>query len=66
MRSVIYDLFGVYTPVYYTDSDGIDIIPSGMAGVDWTWVAGVILFAITLYCVFRLVGVIFSHDYRRR
>lgn len=56
MRSIIVELFGSYEPVVYQDVDGIDIVASGMAGVDWTYLSGVVLFGITLYCVFRLIG----------
>lgn len=56
MRSIIVDLFGSYEPVVYQDADGIDIVASGMAGVDWTYLSGVILFGLTLYCVFRIIG----------
>lgn len=62
MRDLIVQLFGTYTPVVYTDADGIDIIPSGMAGVDWSFLAGVILFGITLYCVFRVIGGVFRKN----
>lgn len=56
MYNLIQQLFGVYTPITYTDGSGVSVVPSGMAGVDWTFLSGVLLFAITLYCVFRLVG----------
>lgn len=56
MRSIIAELFGSYEPVIYQDADGIDVVASGMAGVDWTFLSGVILFGLTLYCVFRIIG----------
>lgn len=66
MRELIETLFGVYEPVTYEmvayASDGAKevytVIASGLAGVDWTWLAGVGLFAIVLYSFFRLLGVI--------
>ena len=60
MRDIIIQLFGVYTPVTYNDGVN-DIIPSGAAGVDWVFVSGVLLFALSLYCVFRIMGGIFKH-----
>lgn len=52
MQTVIQNIFGVYTPIM--DSNGV--IPSGAAGVDWGYVAGVLLFAIVLFCFFKIVG----------
>lgn len=60
MRDIIINLFGIYTPVTYNDGVN-DVIPSGMAGVDWTFIAGVFLFSLTLYCVFRVIGGIFKN-----
>ena len=64
MRDIIIQLFGVYTPITYSDGN-IDIIPDGMAGVDWIFISGVVLFALSLYCVFRIIGVIFNHVAKR-
>lgn len=72
MRSMLIELFGEYTPVmfeqvhYIQTADGgyikvmSDVVASGLAGVDWPWVAGVFLFAIVLYSLFRLLGVFFK------
>lgn len=73
MSSIIERLFGVYTPVSYPVTemvwDSVNeqfititnyITPSGAAGVNWSYVAGVGLFAITLYSLFRLIGGVFS------
>lgn len=56
MRDIIISLFGTYTPITYTDGNNVSIIPDGFSGVDWTWLAGVLLFALTLYCVLRILG----------
>lgn len=56
LRTLITNLFGSYAPITFTDVDSVDVIPSGCAGMDWEWIAGVALFAITLYSVFRLIG----------
>ena len=72
MKSMITDLFGRYTPVTYTDyifvtaadgtvmSEEIERVASGLAGVDWPWLMGVLLFAIVLYSLFRILGVFFK------
>lgn len=56
MRDLISQIFGTYSPVTFTDGNGVSVIPDGASGVDWTWLAGVLLFAITLYCVMRILG----------
>lgn len=59
IKEVITQLFGQYVPIFYTVGDDM-IIPAGASGVDWTFIAGVLLFALTLYCVFRIVGVLLN------
>lgn len=63
MRSLIISIFGTYTPVETVigvdSSDNLIYgVAAGMAGVDWIYVAGVVLFAIVLYGFCRLVGVL--------
>ena len=62
MKDLILSLFGDYAPVtnvtVTADGAAIEEVVSGMAGVDWPWLTGVLLFAIVLYSFFRLVGVI--------
>lgn len=60
MRAIVETIFGVYapvtTPVY--DAEGTflyDAVAEGAAGVDWTYVLGVALFAIVLYCTLRMI-----------
>lgn len=61
MRDLIESIFGTYQPVY-TDSYTTDgaflgtVVADGAAGVDWMYIAGVVLFAITLYSLFRIIG----------
>lgn len=60
MRSIVESIFGVYTPVTSPvyDADGAflyDAVAEGAAGVDWTYVLGVLLFAIVLYCTLRMI-----------
>lgn len=56
MKDLMINLFGVYTPVQYVTTSGETIIPSGMAGVDWTFVLGIFLFGLFLFCVMRIIG----------
>lgn len=59
MKDLIVSLFGSYEPVMTSVAgDSVQVVASGMAGVDWEWIAGVVLFAIVLYSFFRLVGVL--------
>ena len=72
MKEMILSLFGSYEPVTYMEyfqtvaEDGsavwnsYEVVASGLAGVDWPWVMGVLLFAIVLYSFFRLLGVFFK------
>lgn len=61
MKDIIADIFGTYEPityeVYNSVTDTYDtVIASGTAGVDWMYVAGVILFGVALFCVFKIIG----------
>lgn len=69
MKELILTIFGAYEPVMTqapvtTTVDGIlstdfvDVVASGAAGLDWPWIAGVVLFGIVLWSFFRLVGVL--------
>lgn len=65
MKDLIVSLFGSYEPVMTVEShlvgealEEVPVVASGVAGVDWPWVMGVLLFAIVLYSFFRLVGVL--------
>lgn len=71
MKEIIVSIFGEYVPVM-TDMpvveviDGVEsttvysVVASGAAGLDWSWIAGVALFAIVLWSLFRLLGVFFK------
>lgn len=66
MTQILQDIFGVYTPVMADvyDATGNYVgttVASGMAGVDWQYLAGVALFAIVLISVFKLLGVILKN-----
>lgn len=57
----IFQIFvGGYSPITYTDSTGISIIPSGFAGVDFQWIFSAVLIIIGVYSIFRIIGIIIS------
>ena len=62
MKEIMKSIFGVYTPVTVqqvaADGTTYEQALTGMAGVDWPYVGGVLLFAIIVYCLFRILGVI--------
>ncbi len=65
MKDLIVSLFGSYEPVMTVEPhlvgealEEVPVVASGVAGVDWPWIMGVLLFAIVLYSFFRLVGVL--------
>lgn len=65
MKDLIISIFGSYEPIMTTEVhvvgdtlEELQVVASGMAGVDWAWLAGVALFAIVLYSFLRLVGVL--------
>lgn len=68
LPAFIYELFGQYQPLTQSVShflpDGTKTLTTeyvdGLAGVDWTYIASVALFALVLYCVFRIIGGIFK------
>lgn len=64
MAQVVRDLFGTYTPRVQVVSTYVDgevvsteeqYVP-GVAGMDWEWIGGFIVFLLMLYCLFRLLG----------
>ncbi len=57
MRDLIISIFGAYTPI--VDAVGVDgnlHMCYGLGTIDFTWIAGVILFVVVLWCLFRLIG----------
>lgn len=65
MLVLLESIFGTYSPVLtdvYNDAGEVigEVVASGMAGVDWPYLSGVLIFCITLYSLFRIVGVFFK------
>ena len=67
LGSAVLGLLGSYTPDTYTvttylpDGSAVtstEIVP-GLAGLDYEWIAGAVLFTLALYCIFRMIGGIF-------
>ena len=67
LKSMVTSIFGEYTPVTTTsvisETIGndthqylVETVAPGAAGVDYEWIAGVVLFAIMLYCLMKLLG----------
>lgn len=63
---IVQNLFGTYQPrtqtvVTYapdgTSYTSVEVVP-GLAGLDWYWISGVLLFALVLFGLLRFVGVI--------
>ncbi len=64
LAETVVSLFGPYTPrtqtvTTYYDGQPIateeQLVP-GLAGLDFEWIAGVGLFALVVFCLFRLLG----------
>ena len=67
LKALVTSIFGEYTPVTTTSVISqtvgndtqqylIETVAPGAAGVDYEWVAGVLLFAIMLFCLMKLLG----------
>lgn len=70
-KDMVSRIFGSYTPVTSAETvteiiNGetvttiIDVVAPGAAGVDYVWLSGVLLFALMLFCLFKLLGGILS------
>lgn len=68
MIDIVRNLLGTYTPQlgeYFMVVEG-EVIPydaplSGLAGLDWEWIAGFVFFSIVLYCTLRMIGGMFRN-----
>lgn len=67
LKSLVTSIFGEYTPVtttsVITETVGnethqylLETVAPGAAGVDYEWLAGVVLFGILLFCFMKLLG----------
>lgn len=55
MRDIIVSIFGEYEALVVNDN-----LIGGLAGLDYEWLAGVVLFAIALFSLFKLLGVLLN------
>lgn len=64
LLDAITSLFGEYQPRTYivttyledgTAVESAEIVP-GLAGLDYNWLAGVTVFMLSLFCIFRMIG----------
>lgn len=61
---ILVSIFGEYSPRTQTVTtclpDGTVIqnteYVTGVAGLDWVWLTGAVLFCIVIYCIFRMIG----------
>lgn len=61
MYEVISDLFGTYSPVTTLISGSVEEGTAQYAvSPDYTYIAGVLLFAIGVYSVFRCIGIVLN------
>lgn len=65
MREFLISVLGVYTPVSYAQSiydaagtlkEVVNVIPAGLAGVDWLYVLSGLLLIVVVYALFRALG----------
>lgn len=67
LKALVTSIFGEYTPITTTSVVSqtvgndthqylVETVAPGAAGVDYEWVAGVLLFAIMLFCLMKLLG----------
>ena len=67
----IISVLGSYEPVtyqtwVYCGEEGykaVSVIPNGIAGVDWLYLAQVAVLCITIYCFFKLLGGILCKNF---
>lgn len=67
LLEAIREFLGAYTPVMTTVEqvlpDGsihsYEAVASGFAGVDWPWLVSAALLLLFIFCMFKLLGVIF-------
>lgn len=53
MKEALLEIFGTYEPVVVTLPDG-----TSTACVDFAYVAGVVIFGLCLFSLFKLIGVL--------
>lgn len=52
MREILIKIFGEYKPTLGPNGE----VLGGLYSIDFTWIAGVIVFCIFLWCFFRILN----------
>lgn len=60
LKEILNIFVGSYEPITYVTSDGLTVIPSGLAGVDFGWIFGALLVILGVYSIFRVIGIVIS------
>lgn len=55
MRSALQSVFGSYVPNTYTDELGNVIPLDGLAGLDWEYILGVLIFTVLLVSALGII-----------
>lgn len=67
LKALVVSIFGEYEPIMTTELVSetvgetvyqyyVDTVAPGAAGIDYEWLAGVLLFAVLLFCLLKLLG----------
>lgn len=59
LKQAFIGVIGVYTPNTYTtyiDGESVEVIPAGLAGVDWAWICSALLVVGAVYILFRTIA----------
>lgn len=51
MKAIMEQIFGMYEPIVVSLTDGSEVVQA-----DYVYIFGAIMFAITLYSLFRIIG----------
>lgn len=63
LKQAFIGVIGVYTPNTYTtyiDGEAVEVIPAGLAGVDWAWICAAGLVVLAVYIIFRTIAKVIS------
>lgn len=60
LKEILNVFIGSYEPITYVNAEGISVIPEGLAGVDFGWIAGALIVILGVYSIFRVIGIVIS------
>jgi len=61
MKEIMQSIFGTYEPLTYVNELNEVRYVEGIAGWDMQYILGVLLFAVCLYSLFRIIGLIIKN-----